>query len=90
MIWSSALILALAQLAASTPVKRWDDVSVKHAWSEVPNGWRLHGPAPGDHTLDMRIGLKQDKLDQLISSLYEVSDPAHERYAPIFKRSGLR
>jgi tripeptidyl-peptidase-1 len=35
----------------------------------------------------MRIGLKQDKLDELISALYEVSDPAHERYASLF---GLR
>jgi tripeptidyl-peptidase-1 len=28
----------------------------------------------------MTIGLKQDRLDELISSLYQVSDPAHERY----------
>jgi tripeptidyl-peptidase-1 len=46
---------------------------------EVPRGWELHGPAPDYYTMDMRIGLKQDKLDELISSLYEVSDPAHKR-----------
>jgi tripeptidyl-peptidase-1 len=30
--------------------------------------------------MDMRIGLKQNKVEELISSLYEVSDPAHARY----------
>jgi hypothetical protein len=29
----------------------------------------------------------QDKSDELISALYEVGDPAHERYASLF---GLR
>ncbi|TBU30571.1 subtilisin-like protein [Dichomitus squalens] len=28
----------------------------------------------------MRIGLKQDRFDDLVAALYEVSDPAHERY----------
>ena len=81
MFWSSALILGLAHLAASKPraVKRWDDFGVKHAWAEVPRGWELHGPAPPDYTFDMRIGLKQDKFDDLVTALYEVSDPAHER-----------
>ena len=82
MFWSSAFLLALAQLAASKPLaaKRWDDFQVKHAWVEVPRGWELHGPAPSDYTFDMRIGLKQDKFDELVTALYEVSDPAHERY----------
>lgn len=81
MLWSTVLTLALIQLCISKPLsKRWDDFSVKHSWTEIPSGWELHGPAPADHTMDMRIGLKQDKLDELISSLYEVSDPAHEKY----------
>lgn len=28
----------------------------------------------------MKIGLKQSKIDTLIDHLYEISDPAHERY----------
>ncbi|KAI0831997.1 peptidase S8/S53 domain-containing protein [Trametes gibbosa] len=82
MLWSSAVLLALVQLVAANPLltKRWDDLEVKHAWAEVPRGWELHGPAPEDYTFDMRIGLKQDKFDELVASLYEVSDPTHERY----------
>jgi len=81
MLWSPVVIFTLVQLSVSKPLaKRWDDLSVKHSWTEVPRGWKLHGPAPADHHMDMRIGLKQDKLDELISTLYQVSDPAHERY----------
>lgn len=81
MFWSSAALLALVQLCVANPLllKRWDDFGVKHAWAEIPRGWELHGPAPADYTFDMRIGLKQDKFDELVTSLYEVSDPAHER-----------
>jgi tripeptidyl-peptidase I len=86
MIWITLLTgaLVLARLSAATPFKRWDDFAEKHAWAEIPKGWALYGPAPADHMLNMRIGLKQDKLDELISALYEVSDPAHERYASVF------
>ncbi|KAM5543114.1 hypothetical protein V8D89_002988 [Ganoderma adspersum] len=85
MFWASqALILGLAHLAASKPLtsqsKRWDDFGVKHAWDEVPRGWELHGPAPADYTFNMRIALKQDRFDDLVTALYEVSDPAHGRY----------
>ncbi|KAJ7132373.1 peptidase S8/S53 domain-containing protein [Mycena epipterygia] len=82
MLWLSAFVLGLAQLSAAKPLasKRWNDVAVKHAWVETPRGWEFHSTPPGDHLLDMRIGLKQNKLEELISTLYEVSDPAHERY----------
>ena len=43
-------------------------------------GRELHGPAPPDHTLRVTIGLKQGRLDELISTLHAVSDPRHERY----------
>jgi hypothetical protein len=81
MVWFSAWVLALIPLAATKPLlsKRWDNFEVKHAWSEVPKGWKCHGPAPSDHVLGMRIALKQDKLEDLITALYEVSDPVHKR-----------
>lgn len=80
MLWSTVLVLGLAQLTLSKPLaKRWDDFSVKHEWAAIPNGWELHGPAPAEHKMDLRIGLKQDKMDELIAALYEVSDPSHER-----------
>lgn len=82
MLWLSILVLGLAPLIAAKPLtsNRWNDVAVKHAWVETPRGWEFHSAPPADHLLEMRIGLKQNKLDELITSLYEVSDPAHERY----------
>lgn len=81
MVWSSFCLLALIPLAVAKPLvsKRWDDFEVKHAWTEVPKGWKCHGPAPPDHVMNMRISLKQDKFDDLVTSLFEVSDPAHEK-----------
>ncbi|KAJ7036507.1 peptidase S8/S53 domain-containing protein [Mycena alexandri] len=82
MLLLPAFVLLLAGLCGAKPLsgKRWNDLAVKHAWVETPRGWEFHSKPPGDHLLDMRIGLKQAKLEELISSLYEVSDPAHERY----------
>ncbi|KAJ7233035.1 peptidase S8/S53 domain-containing protein [Mycena rebaudengoi] len=79
MLWISAFVFGLA-VAKPLNTKRWDDVAVKHSWVEIPRGWEFHSTPAEDHPLDLRIGLKQNKLDELISSLYEVSDPAHARY----------
>ncbi|KAF7317714.1 Subtilisin-like protein [Mycena kentingensis (nom. inval.)] len=80
----SAFVLALAHLCVSKPlaVKRWEgaSVGVKHEWVEVPSGWTYHSDPPADHLMEIRIGLKQDKFDELVKALYEVSDPAHEKY----------
>ncbi|KAJ6616964.1 peptidase S8/S53 domain-containing protein [Mycena sp. CBHHK59/15] len=82
MLWLSAFVLGVVQLSVAKPLasKRWDDVSLKHSWIEVPRGWEFHSTPAEDASLDMRIGLKQNKLEELITSLYEVSDPAHEKY----------
>lgn len=79
MLWSTLLVLGVAPFCVAKPLKRWDDLVEKHAWTEVPRGWALTAPAPAEHILDMRISMKQANLDQLIKSLYEVSDPAHEK-----------
>lgn len=85
MLWSSLALFSLLQLCASKPLeKRWDDLLEKHRWVEVPRGWQLHGPAPADYAMDMRIGLKQGNMEGLIKELLEVSDPAHVRYVAIF------
>jgi len=78
--------LALSLLVGATlckPLhKRWDDYKVKHAWVDgVPKGWEVVGPAPLEQRLAVRIGLKQDGIDDLISHLYAVSDPSHHRCA---------
>ncbi|GJE91255.1 subtilisin-like protein [Phanerochaete sordida] len=81
MVRPTLCLLALVSLAVASPLaKRWDDFELKHAWADVPKGWKWHASAPSDHVLDMRISLKQGNLDDLIASLYEVSDPAHEKY----------
>ncbi|KAH8111000.1 subtilisin-like protein [Phellopilus nigrolimitatus] len=75
------LALPLFRVALATPlVPRWDDFEVKHAWAGAPRGWEVHSAAPPDHMLDMRIGLKQDRFEELVDHLYQISDPAHERY----------
>ncbi|KAF7317715.1 Subtilisin-like protein [Mycena kentingensis (nom. inval.)] len=80
----SALVLALAHLCASKPLtaKRWDgaSVGVKHEWVETPKGWTYQSAPPADHLMEIRIGLKQGKFDELVKALYEVSDPVHEKY----------
>lgn len=79
-LWSF-VVVALAPVALTKPLaKRWDDFQIKHAWVETPSGWEVHGDAPADHRIDLRIGLKQDKFDELVEHLYQVSDPSHERY----------
>lgn len=83
MLLTPILLLGALSSATAKPLltKRWDDFEVKHAWDEVPKGWQLHGSVPSDRTIDMRIGLKQDRFDELVSALYEVSDPLHAKYA---------
>lgn len=77
-------IVALTFLRPVTPKSlvsnQWEDFAVKHTWSVAPEGWKLHAPnAPANHTFNMRIGLKQDRFDDLVTALYEVSDPFHIR-----------
>ena len=81
MRFSAVFTLFLFQIVSGGPLsKRWEDFQTKHQWQEVPKGWMFHNDAPADHMLEMRIALKQDKFDELVKHLYEVSDPDHERY----------
>ena len=80
MLWRSVLVLAVARLAFGTPLeRRWDEFVEKHSWAEIPKGWSFESAAPLDYLFDLRIGLKQDKFDQLVANLMETSDPFHER-----------
>lgn len=45
-----------------------------------PLGWIQHAEVPADHLISLRIGLPQENFSLLEKHLYEVSDPAHERY----------
>jgi tripeptidyl-peptidase-1 len=70
--------LALALLSSASPLA--SEFTTRHALREVPSGWRAIARAPADHMIDMRIGLKQARMAELLSTLGEVSDPAHVRY----------
>ncbi|KAL1668875.1 peptidase S8/S53 domain-containing protein [Schizophyllum commune] len=82
--------LHLAALAAASPLsKRWDNRSVKHAWETIPKGFQYHGPAPADHTFDLRLGLAQPHIETLISKLYAVSTPGHDSYGQHLSKGEL-
>lgn len=73
-------ILAIGALAASvaaTPVRSSYAVKERHA---VPREWTRIDDAPRRHTINLQIGIKQHRFDELEQQLYEVSDPEHARY----------
>ncbi|RDB15869.1 putative tripeptidyl-peptidase SED2 [Hypsizygus marmoreus] len=81
MRWSVALIVGFVHLCASKPLqRRWDDLAEKHSWAEIPRGWAYISPAPADYKFDLRLGLKQNKIEDLIANLMETSNPTHPRY----------
>jgi tripeptidyl-peptidase I len=81
MLWSSLLVLGLIQLCTSkTLLKRWDNLALKHAWPEIPYGWERTASAPSNYLLELRIGLRQNRIDDLIDNLMEISDPTNPRY----------
>ncbi|KAG6853522.1 hypothetical protein C0991_003517 [Blastosporella zonata] len=81
MIWPAVIVLGLVRFSLAIPLaRRWDDVTVKHSWVELPRGWEYHSSAPVDHKFDMRIALKENGIDALIANLWETSDPNHARY----------
>ena len=77
---STVLLLGFVHFGLSKPLQRWGKMKIKHAWRDIPRGWELYGEARSDHILNLHIGLAQNRLDELVTSLYEVSDPTHERY----------
>ncbi|KAI0064456.1 subtilisin-like protein [Artomyces pyxidatus] len=81
MLWRSSFLTAVVPLCFASPIfPRWDDLEVKHAWSSVPRNWISVGLPPNGTTIDLRIALKPHREDALVGALYEVSDPAHEKY----------
>jgi tripeptidyl-peptidase-1 len=74
------LVLVVGTALCKPLYERWDDVKTKHAWTDgTPEGWEVVGPAPSGERLAVRIGLKQDKFEDLVEHLYAVSDPNHDR-----------
>ncbi|ESK88090.1 tripeptidyl peptidase a [Moniliophthora roreri MCA 2997] len=70
--------LALSQ--AKPHVKRWDDFVEKHSWASTPKGWEFHSLPRPDSLIDLKLGLKSARIDELATHLMQTSDPAHPRY----------
>ncbi|KUJ14643.1 subtilisin-like protein [Mollisia scopiformis] len=68
-----------AQAVFGTPIRARTAYSLKEV-HPVPKKWAPVDRAPGNHMLQLQIGLKQDNFEELERHLYEVSDPDHERY----------
>ncbi|KAF5373905.1 hypothetical protein D9758_000883 [Tetrapyrgos nigripes] len=83
MLWSTTLaFIPLLGLATATPVldNHFSNFQTKHSWATIPKGWTYHSTPPSDTLISLRLGLKQNRFDELISHLKQVSDPFHTRY----------
>ncbi|KAI9451126.1 subtilisin-like protein [Lactarius psammicola] len=75
-------VLAAAPLAnfATSFVRPWDDIRVKHTWNAVPSGWDTLGHPPAGTTIDLHVALKAHNESALIDTLYKVSDPKSPKH----------
>ena len=85
LLWAVALLGAFQPAIAKSlwHDKRWGELKVKHEWTDVPKGWVEIGRPPADYPMKINIGLKQERFDELLGHLYEVSDPDNPRYTPV-------
>ena len=67
---TSITFTALLAIVAATPVRVRSPYTVKET-HPVPSKWSRTGPAPGHHLINLQIGLKQSKFDELERHLYE-------------------
>lgn len=78
-LFASALFVAIAaRETLATPIARSPYV-VKET-HHVPKGWQRLERSHGGKTIELQIGLKQGRFDELDRHLDEVSDPDHVRY----------
>ncbi|OAL52778.1 tripeptidyl-peptidase 1 precursor [Pyrenochaeta sp. DS3sAY3a] len=68
-----------ARETLATPISARSPYVVKETHF-VPKEWTKLERAHGDKTIQLQIGLKQGRFDELDRHLHEVSDPDHSRY----------
>ncbi|EUC41060.1 hypothetical protein COCMIDRAFT_107145 [Bipolaris oryzae ATCC 44560] len=79
-IFASVLLTAAAAREAfASPVQARSPYLVKETHPS-PRGWTRLDRAHGGKTIQLQIGLKQGRFDELDRHLQEVSDPDHARY----------
>ena len=70
-----------------SPIRARSTYEVKETHN-VPSKWSRVGPAPGDHLINLSIGLKQSQFDELERHLYEgTSSSSHHlclRYSSVW------
>ncbi|KAF2132361.1 tripeptidyl-peptidase 1 precursor [Dothidotthia symphoricarpi CBS 119687] len=76
---TAALLAALAAHALATPIQGRSPYVVKETHF-VPQEWTKLERSHGTKTIQLQIGLKQGRFDELDRHLHEVSDPDHPRY----------
>lgn len=86
MLFSTLATLPVLALFALGAPAHLSEPAVKHAWSQIPDGWEIHGTPAADHPITLKIGLKQSRIDNLIATLYNVSDPFHPDYGQHLSR----
>ncbi|KAJ4286678.1 hypothetical protein N0V90_012930 [Kalmusia sp. IMI 367209] len=80
-ILASALLAAAiaAQAVLASPIRARSPYAVKETHF-APREWTKLERANGGSVVQLQIGLKQGKMDELLKHLGEVSDPDHKRY----------
>jgi len=76
----SILATMLLRGLATPLTRRWDNMTMKHSWSAVPEHWESLGHPSAGTTIDLYLALKPHNDDALIDALYEVSSPRHPKY----------
>jgi hypothetical protein len=67
---TAAIFAALLGLASASPLRGRSLYAVKET-HPVPSQWTKVAPAPGNHMIQLQIGLKQSQFDELERHLYE-------------------
>ena len=60
LLWTVVCASLSAGLKLLGPDKHWEELKVKHEWSDVPKGWVEVGRPPADHSLKINFGLRQE------------------------------
>jgi len=63
-------VAVAAQTILGSPIRARTEYSAKET-HPIPRGWSSAGRAPGNHMLNLQIGLKQGNFDELERHLYE-------------------
>ncbi|KFY43936.1 hypothetical protein V494_01757 [Pseudogymnoascus sp. VKM F-4513 (FW-928)] len=76
-VFLSAFVLIGASTGSDLSSRSLYALKEKH---HVPYNWALVGRAPADYEIELHIGLKQARFDELDQRLFEVSSPSSPHY----------